>query len=327
MVVLWLFGALLLSACIGAYQASPVNPAGAGRLRPTVEDKDAGLVGIALGFDLKAYPVIVVDRFTVNEADVKDTEDRKLAAEMPLYFQSEVVHRFRVAGLFERVVNLSESEFTPVGQRTLRLEGVITRLAPGSRALRYLVGFGAGASKAQAETRFIDVQSGQVVLVTADRREAAFGIFGGDSEEHLRESFSDMARDLARFLSRLRDVPAVAVRDAPMAPAPPISPGDLVGKWTGQWQAGRSKGALYVTIKKIDGDQVSGTIYIDGPLMHHKRELTLTGTIRGNTLAGAHPTLPGGPVITYEWEIGPDGKSMAGWSQGTNRGAVSLTKD
>jgi hypothetical protein len=38
-------------------------------------------------------------------------------------------------------------------------EGSITKLDPGSRALRYMVGFGAGAAKAQAETRLIDVQT------------------------------------------------------------------------------------------------------------------------------------------------------------------------
>jgi hypothetical protein len=32
---------------------------------------------------------------------------------------------------------------------------------------------------------------------------AAYGRFGGDSEDHLKESFGDMARDLARFLDRL----------------------------------------------------------------------------------------------------------------------------
>jgi hypothetical protein len=42
-----------------------------------------------------------------------------------------------------------------------------------------------------------------VVLVTADRRVAYMGVFGGNDEDHLRESFDDMARDLATFLARL----------------------------------------------------------------------------------------------------------------------------
>ena len=46
---------------------------------------------------------------------------------------------------------------------------------------------------------FRDAQTGQPVMVTADRRVAQMRFFGGDSKDHLRESFDDMARDLAKF--------------------------------------------------------------------------------------------------------------------------------
>jgi len=194
---------LALGGCIGAMQTTAKEPRGSGGLQPTQEDKDAGLVGIAPGFQLKDYPVVVVRQFTVTEPEVNDADDRALAAEMPSFLQSELVRRLRESGLFTRVVNASEVADMPGGEKTLVLEGEITRLAPGSRALRYFVGFGAGRSKAQAEARFVDAQSSQPVLVIADRRVAAYGVFGGDSREHLRESFDDMARDLAKFLVRL----------------------------------------------------------------------------------------------------------------------------
>ena len=54
---------LLVAGCYGAYQVKADQPTGAGTLMPTVEDKDAGLVGIAGGFDLKAYPVIAIGLF------------------------------------------------------------------------------------------------------------------------------------------------------------------------------------------------------------------------------------------------------------------------
>lgn len=194
---------LVLGGCIGAMQTTAEGPVGAGGLKPTQEDKDAGLVGIASRFSLKDYPVVVVRLFKVTEPEVNDDEDRRLVAELPPFLQGELVRRLRESGLFTRVVNASETEYTPGAEKALVLEGEISRLAPGSRALRYLVGFGAGRSKAQTEMRFVDAQSGQPVLVTADRRVAAYGIFGGDSRDHLRESFDDMARDLGRFLVRL----------------------------------------------------------------------------------------------------------------------------
>lgn len=61
--VLGLAFSLLLTGCIGTYQVQADHPTGAGSLMPTVEDTDAGLVGIAGGFDVKAYQVIAVSLF------------------------------------------------------------------------------------------------------------------------------------------------------------------------------------------------------------------------------------------------------------------------
>ena len=195
---------VVLAGCgLGAQQARVVDPMGAGGLTPRMEDKDAGLVAIAPGFDMQTYMVIAVDRFPVAASEIRDEEDRALAASMPAFFQSELVRRLREAGLFSMVVNLGETQLAPGPEKTLRLEGIITRFAPGSQGVRYFVGFGVGRSKAQAEMRFVDAETEQIVMVTADRREGKAGWAGGESEDFLRESFDDMARDLVRFLDRL----------------------------------------------------------------------------------------------------------------------------
>lgn len=116
------------------------------------------------------------------------------------------------------------------------------------------------------------------------------------------------------------------VATSQQAPAPTFMANDLAGEWEGQWQTPWASGALYVTIKKIDGDQVLGTIYIRGNAHYHNRDLTLTGTLRGNRLAGSFPTMPGSPAATYEWEIGPDGKAMTGWGEAAARSSISLKK-
>jgi hypothetical protein len=225
-----LAAALVMTGC-GAMSRPPENPAGAGGLRPVTEDADAGLIGVASGFELKRYTVILVDRFTVPASLVRDADDQKAAAVFPVALQSELVTRLRATGLFDRVVNLSETQ-APAGEYTaLRLEGTVTKLDPGSRALRYMVGFGAGATKAQAETRLVDVQTGKVMVVTADRREAYFGIFGGDSEDHMREALSDMARDYARLMVRLKGAPVVAT--VPGASSLSSEASALVGTWRG----------------------------------------------------------------------------------------------
>jgi hypothetical protein len=170
------------------------NPTGAGSLHPTVEDKDAGLVGIAPGFEIKSYRVVAVALFPATDPSVKDDGDRRTAASMATFLQSELVRRLRESGLFAQVINLTETPWQPGAQKALRLEGA-------ARALFGL--YGAGKARAQSDMTFRDAQTGQPVMVTADRRVAQMGIFGGDSKDHLRESFDDMARDLAKFLVRL----------------------------------------------------------------------------------------------------------------------------
>ena len=202
--VLGLILSLLLAGCYGAYQVKADHPTGAGSLTPTVEDKDAGLVGIAGGLDVKVYRVIAVSFFPVTDLTIKDEGDRRLAASMSAFFQSELVRRLRESGLFAQVVNLTETPWQPGAEKALRLDGRITRLGEGSQAARAFFGlYGAGKARAQSDMTITNVQTGQPVIVTADRRVAQMGFFGGDSKDHLKESFDDMARDLARFLVRL----------------------------------------------------------------------------------------------------------------------------
>src|SRR5438309_36046 len=124
---------LVLGGCYGAYQVSPDSVQTVGGLTPNVEDKDAGLVALAPGFDIKSYKVVAVDKFPVTDPAIKDEDDRRNAAEMSTILQNELVRRLRDTGLFTRVVNLTETEFQPGAARTLRLEGVITRLGGGSQ--------------------------------------------------------------------------------------------------------------------------------------------------------------------------------------------------
>ena len=194
-------GLLVFAGC-GATRSSPDAQMSAGGLTPTIEDKEAGLVGIAPGFDLKAYRTVVVAPFPVTDK-LEDEGDRQFAAKMAAFFQVELVRRLKDSGLFQRVV--TTKDYKPVaGEKTLRLEGNITRLGRGSQAARYFAGiYGAGRARAQADMRFVEAPAGRVVMVTADRRVASVGMFGGSDEGHLEESFDDMARDLAKFLQRL----------------------------------------------------------------------------------------------------------------------------
>jgi hypothetical protein len=181
----------------------PVDPRAVGALKPNIEDSDAGLVGIAPGFNLKAYRVIVVESFLVAPNEIKDEEDARLAKDMSAYLRGRLVSRLRADGTFPEVMDGGLIAEPPAGADVLLLQGDISRLTEGSQALRYFVGFGAGATKAQIETRFLDGPSREVRMITADRRAAGMGIFGGDSRQFLAESMDQMADGLVKFLRRV----------------------------------------------------------------------------------------------------------------------------
>jgi hypothetical protein len=195
---------VLALGCYGPYRVSPDDSVGAGGLKPTQSDRDAGRVGVAPGVDLRGYRMMAVAKFPVVDPSVKDDDGRRLADAMSSFLQSEVVRRLRESALFDRVLNLSETEYRPGDEKALKLDGEITRLDEGDQTLRAIFGvYGGGAARVQAETHIADMRSGQVVIVTADRRQATMGIWGGVSENHIRNALDDIARDLAKFLVRL----------------------------------------------------------------------------------------------------------------------------
>src|SRR2546422_3603461 len=164
---------------------------------PNVEDKDAGLVAVAPGFNISRYKALVVEPFPVTDPTSRDEGDRQFAAKMAGFLQLELVRRLKSSGLFPTVVNGSQTQYKPGAQPALRLQGAITRLGRGSQVARYFAGlYGAGRARAPADMLFVEASSGRVVMVTADRRVASLGWVGGPGEGDPRGSFGGQGPDL-----------------------------------------------------------------------------------------------------------------------------------
>jgi len=199
---------MMVAGCssLGAAQQAPVDPVGTGDLKPTQRDRDAGVVAIRSGFDLKKYSTLAVVSFPVTDSGVMSKEEVKLLLTMPAYFQAQLVGRLRGTNMFTRVDPVAEGNTPPTGAGLLRLEGRITRLAAGDDTSAWVPFSGyirlGDRMKAQIETSLVDTQTGQVMVVTADRREAPNSGFQS-AESYVQDSFEAMARDLVRFLERL----------------------------------------------------------------------------------------------------------------------------
>lgn len=174
--------AWLLQGC--GSRATPVEPIGADGLKPTERDPNAGLVGIRGGLDLGRYRSILVERFPVDEALLTDAKKRELASAFSVTLQERLLWRLRYVALFESVVDPTAVRAAEPPEPALRLQGKITRV-------------GTLPTQVQVEMYFFDVGTGQVMLVTADRRTT------GTREADLKATAGAIADDLVRFLEHL----------------------------------------------------------------------------------------------------------------------------
>ena len=83
---------------------------------------------------------------------------------------------------------------------TVVVRGTITNFKAGSRAKRYLVGFGAGKSKVVAHVKYIDKATGNVLFEEDVTGDVVMGLFGGDSGGATREVAKDVAKSAKKRL-------------------------------------------------------------------------------------------------------------------------------
>jgi len=84
-------------------------------------------------------------------------------------------------------------------------------LEPGNRALRYFVGFGAGAAKAQVEIDVRDLKTKKILYKSSDRRIGFMGGFGGNSKDFLADFLAKIAKGQALIVVNLS---ALTIRNA-----------------------------------------------------------------------------------------------------------------
>jgi Domain of unknown function (DUF4410) len=123
----------------------------------------------------------VADRGVAFPVDYQSALREDIAREISLAFPAVMIFR--------------PGETAPFGLAVLRISGTVTRFKPGNRQKRYLVGFGAGATVVQANVRFGDASTGQVLLIRKFQGTTWTGIAGGDSQS----AGDSLARKLAKL--------------------------------------------------------------------------------------------------------------------------------
>jgi hypothetical protein len=109
----------------------------------------------------------------------------------------ELVHELAGTNRFQQVLREGE---TPAEANTsiVQLIGTVTEFNKGNRAVRYMVGFGAGKTKVKAHVKFIDSASGHIVLEKDVDGKVWIGFIGGESIGATR----GLAKEVAKVAKR-----------------------------------------------------------------------------------------------------------------------------
>jgi len=90
----------------------------------------------------------------------------------------------------------------PKSSRTIIVRGNVLDLSPGSRAKRYLAGYGAGAAGTKLSGEIVDARTGAVLIrFTQERRSGgSFKFGGGNDMDVMRDSIHAEGQDIAHIL-------------------------------------------------------------------------------------------------------------------------------
>jgi hypothetical protein len=151
---------------------------------------------------------VLIRKFAAGEADLgtgsetgkqaRQDEAKTMTSEGPRVLAERLVATLTELGPYTTITT-GEPE-APVPPGSIVIDGKFTKIDPGSRAKRYLVGFGAGKSTVTV-TGSVKDQAGVVLATFKQTRHGVMGMGGGDSLAKLLSDSREIGVDIAKFLS------------------------------------------------------------------------------------------------------------------------------
>ena len=150
---------------------------------------------------MKPFDASAADLGTGGEAgkEARQQEARTMQNEGPRVLADRFVATLEKSGPFKDVRGLKADEAVPDG--ALVVEGKFIELNPGSRAKRYLAGFGAGKSSVRVSGTVKD-SNGRTLATFLQRRIGSMGMAGGDSLGKLMSDSRSIGEDIGKFLAK-----------------------------------------------------------------------------------------------------------------------------
>ncbi len=191
----------------GAMKTKPVVSGGQMEFEMR-EDKDIGKVYLAPGFNfIGSETLLVLETSTTSVLPKKGIDPE----EMGIFLKNQLIRHLGETKIFPNVTDdvsiLSAKQGAPLN--VFVLESAITDIEPGNRALRGIVGLGAGAAKVQVEIAIRDAITKKILFKSLDRRVDPGGIgLGGlaaavESKALLNNALGTIAIKHSSFIKRI----------------------------------------------------------------------------------------------------------------------------
>jgi len=123
----------------------------------------------------ESYSTVQIENFAVAQGVEFPENDLK---ELMGY----MVTHFNRSRRFENVFLATDSASQTAPARRVKITGTVTKYSKGSRAARYLIGFGAGRTKLVADVKLTDAETGNLLFEQKVDGHVYGGFFGGETD-------------------------------------------------------------------------------------------------------------------------------------------------
>lgn len=195
-------GFLLLAGCATGPQVMLEAPPGA-----RAEQDWKGLIDsfvLVQNFNLADYTKVVVERLNTAATPLPPKDENTYEPTFLVLKNSSDIFIMGMRGVFRDARHPIEPilavDAGPDAGKALIVRGKVTQMNPGSQALRYWVGFGAGQSRVEISGEVLDAASNTVLARFAHARSSGIGAFGGDYQKFLTDDTRDVGEDVGKML-------------------------------------------------------------------------------------------------------------------------------
>jgi hypothetical protein len=130
--------------------------------------------------------------------EARAAEAKTMQGQGPTLLRDTFLATAKAAGLTASVAD--DTAATDIPAAAVIIDGEFVTIDPGSRAKRYMVGFGAGKSTIEIAGRF-RTAGGETIGEFKHRRVGAMGFGGGDSLGKLLADTKSCGEDIAKFMA------------------------------------------------------------------------------------------------------------------------------